>query len=790
MARSLTMGAGWALLVCLALTTSCRAHDGDHVSTVHVVFGNHLDVGFDGIDPAVGTDDNVINVYFHHHFPKALAVARFLRQRGGAERYIYTTHSWLVSMFLDCPARIGIKCPSPSAVQELEEGIRAGDITWHALPHNSQIEAFDAPLLRWAVDFTHALDAKYGQSPRITMSQMDVPGLTRAAIPILHGAGVRALSVGVNGGSAPPDVPLNTPFWWEDRATGTRLLSFWHPGGYSGDPVDGRGSCVRGHGHHEALCVAWRGDNAGPHSVREVDEIFELVRKDWPGAMVKTSTFDNFTGPLLEAAKRLDLPKVAAEIGDTWIHGIGSDPGKLAEFRALLRMRRAAPELKEDPAFDAFSRLLLKVPEHTWGVDIKKALMDYTHWSNHKFHQQLRSRAPNFLATVQSWLRQRAYNLWAVQELGNCPMGVAAWAALGTIQSGKTLPDPEARHSGFIECDLASALVFEGGGWKFEIDRTTGGLAGVERVSHDPVGGAAGDDSRRLESRGGCGQQAAVQGAGPGGALRWANSHSSLARVVYSTYSEDDYSTIWDRYAYQRSPEPWWFALDFGKPNATRLGGAARADVDPVAQRVWAASSSEAGIHVVTRSTFPAHFVGRAGAPAAVWTEVRALPGSDGLLVDILWENKTATRLPETLWVRWSPSEVDAQSWVMYKLGTPVSPLEVLRNGSHAMHAVGDEGVAVSSADGTRRLAIRSLDAALVSPGAPTPFPVLDGTPAMEEGMSFALTNNIWGTNYPMWVPYKDNDSNMRFRFILQEEVGNQQGPMQFARERITYAAS
>lgn len=40
--------------------------------------------------------------------------------------------------------------------------------------------------------------------------------------------------------------------------------------------------------------------------------------------------------------------------------GIGSDPGKLAEFRALMRMRRAAPQLKEDPAFDAFSRLLLK----------------------------------------------------------------------------------------------------------------------------------------------------------------------------------------------------------------------------------------------------------------------------------------------------------------------------------------------------------------------------------------------------------------------------------------------
>lgn len=31
----------------------------------------------------------------------------------------------------------------------------------------------------------------------------------------------------------------------------------------------------------------------------------------------------------------------------------------------------------------------IQVPEHTWGVDIKKALGDYTHWSNHKFHQQV-----------------------------------------------------------------------------------------------------------------------------------------------------------------------------------------------------------------------------------------------------------------------------------------------------------------------------------------------------------------------------------------------------------------
>ena len=33
------------------------------------------------------------------------------------------------------------------------------------------------------------------------------------------------------------------------------------------------------------------------------------------------------------------LPIVQEEVGDTWIHGSASDPHKLAEYRALLRLR-------------------------------------------------------------------------------------------------------------------------------------------------------------------------------------------------------------------------------------------------------------------------------------------------------------------------------------------------------------------------------------------------------------------------------------------------------------------
>lgn len=60
--------------------------------------------------------------------------------------------------------------------------------------------------------------------------QRDVPGFTRNAIPILTAEGVRAVTIGVNGGSAPPGVPKNTPFIWRDEASGTELVTVLHPG--------------------------------------------------------------------------------------------------------------------------------------------------------------------------------------------------------------------------------------------------------------------------------------------------------------------------------------------------------------------------------------------------------------------------------------------------------------------------------------------------------------------------------------------------------------------------------
>ena len=57
-----------------------------------------------------------------------------------------------------------------------------------------------------------------------------MPGFTRNAIPILASEGVTAVTIGVNGGSAPPGVPKNAPFVWRDEASDTELLTVLHPG--------------------------------------------------------------------------------------------------------------------------------------------------------------------------------------------------------------------------------------------------------------------------------------------------------------------------------------------------------------------------------------------------------------------------------------------------------------------------------------------------------------------------------------------------------------------------------
>ena len=49
------------------------------------------DIGFDGISPEAGTDDNVINRYFDVYFPRAIETANALKAQNADLSYVWTT---------------------------------------------------------------------------------------------------------------------------------------------------------------------------------------------------------------------------------------------------------------------------------------------------------------------------------------------------------------------------------------------------------------------------------------------------------------------------------------------------------------------------------------------------------------------------------------------------------------------------------------------------------------------------------------------------------------------------
>ena len=75
------------------------------ITTVHVVQGCHLDVGF------ANTSQAIVNEWFSHHLPLAAKVGAELATLGGAAQLQFTAPACIVSLFLDCSPELPVTCP-------------------------------------------------------------------------------------------------------------------------------------------------------------------------------------------------------------------------------------------------------------------------------------------------------------------------------------------------------------------------------------------------------------------------------------------------------------------------------------------------------------------------------------------------------------------------------------------------------------------------------------------------------------------------------------------------------
>jgi len=150
-----------------------------------------------------------------------------------------------------------------------------------------------------------------------------------------------------------------------------------------------------------------------------------------------------------------------------------------------------------------------------------------------------------------------------------------------------------------------------------------------------------------------------------------------------------------------------------------------------------------------------------------LWSHVRISTDtarSISVNITFSWWKKTSTRLPESHWFTFNPQVANPSSWQMDKLGEPVSPLDVVKNGSQNLHGINPlSGIYYDSSDG--KVVLKSLDIPMVSPGEPTALPSTLLSPDLAKGFHYLLTANIWGTNWPCWYPFLDQDVNSQFRF-------------------------
>jgi len=191
------------------------------------------------------------------------------------------------------------------------------------------------------------------------------------------------------------------------------------------------------------------------------------------------------------------------------------------------------------------------------------------------------------------------------------------------------------------------------------------------------------------------------------------------------------------------------------------------------------------------------------GAPTTAYVELELAPANRSLSAALVWFNKTATRLPESIMASFRPKspseEQHPNAWELDILGGWTSPYDVGSGSTNQWQHSIWSGARYTRSDGDagdvtqRGLMVESLDAPLACPivdgGSGQPGLLGGSTPVGEgvsqaphlpnsvTGMAFNLLNNMMPiSGFNQWYPfgtgefYQKNDTASRFRFRLYEQ--------------------
>ncbi|MBN8457651.1 MAG: hypothetical protein J0M04_07430 [Verrucomicrobia bacterium] len=730
------------------------------VKRVFVVIKSHFDLGF--TDQA----ENVFQRYRVEMMDKALGVIDRTRALPPEQRFVWTVPGWPLAAQMLGPKQ------DPDRKVRIEQAIRDGYLTVHALAGTTHTEALEPENLVRSLGFSSSVARTYGRPLPIAAKMTDVPSHSWIMPTLLHHAGIRFLHLGCNPASQYPRVP--PLFWWEG-GDGSRVLCAYTIDYGSGlTPPPGWPSS-------NYLAMIMAGDNAGPPGPEEVAKWRENLAKSMPGVEVRFGTLDDFAKAVL--AEQPKLPVVRGDMPDTWIHGLMSNPNATNAARFAQAIEPALdsldthlkawgfhPDSLTEPLAKAYEMSFL-YGEHTWGMNAEYGprTLYGDQWRNW-LEEMEREPIPadgdytklprgNKRKWLQSYEDHRRYALTAnattarelerrfqlLSENVNASLyslvvhNPLPWPRGGIVHSRM---NPIPHHVGTVPANgyvtipnptPAPARLSEGNvlvtpHYKATFDLKRGGISSLIEVS----------TGREL-----------VDPASP---------------YAFGQFLCEKFSTkeVFDRFfkLYSRI-QGGWGLNDIGKPGMPDANKNPYREITPGAWTCSIAAHDAADIVTLTASEL--HGI-------ATGVSIRFTFPRDERWIDVRWDmkKKSADKNPEGGWLCF-PLAVPDPRFTVGRLGAPINPATDIIPGCNRHLMAVSTGVALSGSNGTGA-AVCPLDSPLVSLDCPGLWRwSMDFVPK-KPAVFVNLYNNMWNTNFPLW---QDGDMISQVRFWPLENPSN-----------------
>ena len=647
--------------------------------------------------------ENIKQKYIHTFIPEAIDLAEKVNTND-KKYFVWTTGSWILKEALK----------NPQQKEKLTKAIKDGNIAPHAMPFTTHTELLDEDSLDYGLSIVDSLDEIRGRKT-ISAKMTDVPGHTKGLVSILAKRGIKLLHIGVNGASALVDVP--PCFVWKN---GDDEVVVIYSGDYGGafkcDLVD------------EVLYFDHTLDNHGAPSPQKVLDKINKIQSEYPDYEVTAGTIDDFAEVIWEVREK--LPVFEGEMGDTWIHGSATDPYKSASLRTLINLKNQwLNDGSLDRNSDEYKNLvdaILCTAEHTCGMDSKTYFSDYGHYLKKDFNKARKADKVKFrhlfcdmpqsilpFVSLFDGRRKRGYysvieKSWA-EHRAYIDLAIDALSdehkQIAKAQIAKLIPDSPTP----ISANNINSI--QVGEWSLKINKN-GGIGSLK-----------------------CGNEEIIR-------------DNDAPVFTYRSFCNEDYKYWLTHYSRDLENTAIWALGDFARPGMNRVEGKYPAGRFSYSVDKMCANESQIIVNLVCDR----NLCDDLGAPRLIQV-IYALT-EDGLKLDVSWYQKDANRLTEAIYMHIFP----ADEIQLNKSGCIVNPQEVTNNGSRNLHAV--QSVEIGNFE------IINYHSPLASVGKGK---ILEFDNKLEDvkqdGLSFVLYNNVWGTNFPLW--YEDN---ARFEFEIKKK--------------------